>query len=185
MKAKYWLEEEEMYDKIFVIGKDRNPAEIPPEYKLKKLIDTDADELAKLYKEVFSIYPTPLDRPSYIRQTMKEGTIYYGFEHQGQIVSAASAEVNLFYRNAELTDCATLKDHRKYGLMKHLLIQLEKELRSSGVFCAYSIARSLSYGMNAALKQLGYTYRGRFINNCYIYDKLEDMNIWVRNLANE
>jgi beta-lysine N6-acetyltransferase len=137
-----------------------------------------------LYREVFQIYPTPLHDPEYVKKTMKEGTIYYVFFHQGKIVSAASAEVNSFYKNAELTDCATLKDHRKYGLMKIILRELEAELRMQGIFCAYSIARSLSFGMNAVLFQLGYKYRGRLMNNCYIYDKLENMNMWVKNLAN-
>jgi beta-lysine N6-acetyltransferase len=42
----------------------------------------------------------------------------------------------------------------------------------------------LSFGMNAVLYQLGYNYCGRLMNNCYIYDKLENMNMWVKNLAN-
>jgi putative beta-lysine N-acetyltransferase len=104
--------------------------------------------------------------------------------YQGKIVSAASAEINSFYKNAELTDCATLAEHRKFGLMKMILQELEKDLKNNGIFCAYSIARALSFGMNAALFQLGYSYRGRFMNNCYIYDKLENMNMWVKNLAN-
>ena len=71
---------------------------------------------------------------------MAEGTIYYVFFYQGKIVSAASAEVNTFYKNAELTDCATLKEHRKYGLMKIILQELERELTEQGIYCAYSIA---------------------------------------------
>jgi putative beta-lysine N-acetyltransferase len=133
---------------------------------------------------VFQVYPTPLHDPEYVKKTMKEGTIYYVFFCQGKIVSAASAEVNSFYKNAELTDCATLTEHRKYGLMKIILRELEGELKRQGIFCAYSIARSLSFGMNAVLFQLGYKYRGRLMNNCYIYDKLENMNMWVKHLAN-
>jgi hypothetical protein len=68
--------------------------------------------------------------------------------------------------------------------MKIILRELEGELKRQGIFCAYSIARSLSFGMNAVLFQLGYKYRGRLMNNCYIYDKLENMNMWVKHLAN-
>ena len=99
------------------------------------------------------------------------------------IVSAASAEVNSQYHNAELTDCATLTNHRKFGLMKNLLERLEAELKQNGIFCAYSIARAQSFGMNAVLHQLGYAYRGRLMNNCYIFDKLENMNMWVKDLS--
>jgi putative beta-lysine N-acetyltransferase len=179
----HWITEDGIIQSIYQL----NPSleTIPPkEYELKKADENSVDELSALYKQVFQIYPTPLHNPDYVKKTMKDGTIYYVFTYQGKIVSAASAEINAYYKNAELTDCATLTEHRKYGLMKIILQELEKELKNNGIFCAYSIARALSFGMNAALFQLGYSYRGRFMNNCYIYDKLEDMNMWVKNLAN-
>lgn len=155
----------------------------PSEYQLKLIQNEDAEKLAELYGKVFKIYPTPLHEPEYIAKTIEEGTIYYAFTHGDEIVSAASAEVNFFYKNAELTDCATLPEHRKYGLMKVLLEQLETQLISKGIYCSYSIARALSFGMNAALHQLGYDYRGRLMNNCYIFDKIENMNVWVKDLS--
>ncbi|MDF2789174.1 MAG: beta-lysine acetyltransferase [Neobacillus sp.] len=183
-KNDHWITEDGMVESIYQLDSAIDKTFPPKEYELKKADDTCAEELSGLYREVFQIYPTPLHDPEYVKKTMKEGTIYYVFFHQGKIVSAASAEVNSFYKNAELTDCATLKEHRKYGLMKIILRELEAELRRQGIFCAYSIARSLSFGMNAVLFQLGYKYRGRLMNNCYIYDKLENMNMWVKNLAN-
>ncbi|MFS0776435.1 putative beta-lysine N-acetyltransferase [Neobacillus sp. 3P2-tot-E-2] len=183
-KNDHWITEDGMVESIYQLDSAIDKPFPPKEYELKKADETCAEELSGLYREVFQIYPTPLHDPEYVKKTMKEGTIYYVFFHQGKIVSAASAEVNSFYKNAELTDCATLKEHRKYGLMKIILRELEAELRRQGIFCAYSIARSLSFGMNAVLFQLGYKYRGRLMNNCYIYDKLENMNMWVKNLAN-
>ncbi|AZU63032.1 putative beta-lysine N-acetyltransferase [Neobacillus mesonae] len=180
----HWMTEDGIIQNIYQLeppGKRPHP---PKEYILKKVSQSDAAKLSALYRQVFQIYPTPLNDPDYVKKTMEDGTIYYGFFHQGEIVSAASAEINSFYKNAELTDCATLTEHRKYGLMKLLLKELEQELKRDGIYCAYSIARSLSFGMNAALYQLGYKYRGRLMNNVYIYDKLENMNIWVKNLAN-
>lgn len=155
----------------------------PKDYQLHLIGKSDAGRLAQLYKQVFEIYPTPLHDPEYIKKTIDEGTIYYAFICENKIVSAASAEVNEFYKNAELTDCATLPEHRKYGLMKILLQRLEEELVEKGIYCSYSIARALSFGMNAALHQLGYHYRGRLINNCYIFDKIENMNVWVKDLS--
>jgi putative beta-lysine N-acetyltransferase len=180
----HWITEDGIIQNIYQL-KPTTDRPIPPkEYEIRKADESCAIELSALYKQVFQIYPTSLDDPEYVKKTMKEGTIYYIFSYQGQIVSAASAEINSFYKNAELTDCATLTEHRKYGLMKILLDELENELRQKGIFCAYSIARALSFGMNAVLFQLGYSYRGRLMNNCYIYDKLENMNMWVKNLAN-
>ena len=84
-------------------------------------------------------------------------------------------KLNEKYFNAELTNCATLPTYRKHGLMKFLLFELESELKKRSIFCSYTIARSRSYGMNVAFHQLGYVYTGRLTNNCYIFDKIEDM----------
>ncbi|WP_419465921.1 putative beta-lysine N-acetyltransferase [Bacillus spongiae] len=149
---------------------------------LKKAGYEDAKGLAELYRETFKIYPVPLHEEEYIKQSMDEGTIFYFFEEEGKIISAASAEINKEEKNAELTDCATDPAYRKGGLMKQLLAQLEADLKREGIFCYYSLARALSFGMNAAFKQLNYSYRGRLLNNCYIYDKMEDMNIWVKTI---
>lgn len=182
-KSEQWLVEDGIIKSVTTIDKRVKPIDPPKDYLLRKMNLKDAPSLASLYKQVFQIYPTPLREPAYIQKTMNEGTVYFGFYKDGEIVSAASAEINNTFKNAELTDCATLKEHRKYGLLKLLLIRLEKELIDREIYCAYSIARSLSFGMNAALFQLDYRYRGRLMNNCFIYDKLEDMNIWVKNLA--
>ncbi|MBA4537758.1 putative beta-lysine N-acetyltransferase [Bacillus aquiflavi] len=177
------LKEDTTINEIYNLPRKVEIKPPPVQYKLIKATQNDAEALALLYGQVFQVYPTPLNDPEYIKDTMSAGTIYYCFKREDQIVSAASAEVNQFYKNAELTDCATLVEHRKYGLMKLLLQSLEQELINNGIYCSYSIARALSFGMNAALYQLGYHYRGRLINNCYIFDKIENMNIWVKNLS--
>lgn len=185
MNNPHWITEDRMVKSIQRMTVSSETANPPKEYLLKKVDESDAEKLVSLYRTVFEIYPTPLHNPEYIKKTLKEGTIYYCFYCNGLIVSAASAEINREYRNAELTDCATLPDHRKHGLMKIILKKLEKELFEQGIYCSYSIARALSFGMNACLHQLGYGYRGRLKNNVFIYDKLENMNVWVKDLAYE
>ncbi|MEH7239377.1 putative beta-lysine N-acetyltransferase [Bacillus sp. JJ1562] len=176
-----WMEEEKIITDIL-----KNPQENKPtvtHFFIRKATHEDSEQLAELYDTVFQIYPTPLNNPEYIQQAMKDTTIFYVVEDNGVIVSSASAEVNTIFHNAELTDCATLDAYRKHGLMKKLLVQLEKELINNGIYCAYSIARALSYGMNKSFYQLGYSYTGRLTNNCYIFDKIEDMNVWVKDLS--
>ncbi|WP_256243659.1 putative beta-lysine N-acetyltransferase [Bacillus sp. V3B] len=179
----HWIIEDRTIKSVSKLARNQAKKVIPTGYELKKLYKKDAKPLVQLYQEVFQIYPTPLHDPEYIRETMERGTIYYGFIHEDNIVSAASAEVNDRYHNAELTDCATLLSYRKYGLMKHVLEKLAGELKKNRIYCAYSIARAQSFGMNAVLHQLGYEYRGRLMNNCYIFDKLENMNMWVKDLS--
>lgn len=176
--------EDKIVKDVQFLEKSRDTSTPPDEYRFGFVEKNEVEQLATLYQQVFKIYPTPLHDPTYILKTMDEGTIYVAFKKGDQVVSAASAEVNEFYKNAELTDCATLPDHRKYGLMKILLVKLEEELKVRGIYCSYSIARAQSFGMNAALHQIGYSYRGRLTNNCYIFDKIENMNMWVKDLSN-
>jgi putative beta-lysine N-acetyltransferase len=152
----------------------------PSREGVKLATPTQAGLLANLYRDVFKIYPTPLQEESHVLKTMNEGTLYAFIESGGRIVSAASAEVNATYGNAELTDCATLPESEGQGHMKKLLSFLEQKLRENRITCCYTIARSESYSMNKAFAQLGYTYGGRLIKNCYIYSGLEDMNVWYK-----
>ncbi|WP_194138507.1 putative beta-lysine N-acetyltransferase [Robertmurraya kyonggiensis] len=181
--SEYILKENEIVKNVQDLPQNSGSISPPKEYELMLVSEAEALMLARLYKQVFEVYPAPLHDPEYIKKTMADGTIYYAFTYGDEIVSAASAEISFVYKNAELTDCATLPEHRKFGLMKILLEKLEEQLKAKGIFCSYSIARGLSFGMNAALHQLCYRYRGRLINNCYIFDKIEDMNVWVKNLA--
>jgi beta-lysine N6-acetyltransferase len=150
---------------------------------MRRAISSDAKQLSQLYRQIFTVYPTPLYEEEYLSSLLQEDSLFYIIVDKNDIVSAASAEIDYVYHNAELTDCATLPAYRKYGFMKHLLSALEAELKQRHIFCAYTIARALSFGMNAAFHQLGYIYTGRLTNNCYIYKSLEDMNVWVKDLS--
>lgn len=140
----------------------------------------DAEELTQLYSAIFKVYPTPLGEPGHVRKTMEEGTKYVLIREENKIVSAASAEINRQYSNAELTDCATLPEAQGKGHMKKLLSKLEEVLKKEKIQCLYTIARSESYSMNKAFYQLRFTYGGQMINNCFIYSGLEDMNVWYK-----
>ncbi|MFC0559639.1 putative beta-lysine N-acetyltransferase [Halalkalibacter alkalisediminis] len=178
-----WMKENEILARVIIKGKQPETKTAPSHYHFRKATLSDSSNLANLYGSVFKVYPTPMDHEEYVKKVMNGGTIFYIVECNNEIVSAASADINKQFNHAELTDCATLSEHRKYGLMKKLLIKLEDELRKEKIYCSFSIARALSFGMNAAFYQLDYTYRGRLTNNCYIYEKLEDMNVWVKDLS--
>ncbi|WP_409301195.1 putative beta-lysine N-acetyltransferase [Peribacillus sp. SCS-155] len=175
-----WAMEDEILDRVLALKKHVDLSKVPAQYTKRKAEEEDAGKLASLYRRVFQVYPVPMDDPHYVTKCMKQGSVFYVYECQGSVISAASAEINSSYHNAEITDCATLPEHRQFGLMKHLISELEKHLYQQEIYCLYSIARSLSFGMNAAFHQLGYEYSGRLANNCFIFDKLEDMNVWVK-----
>ncbi|TMU86859.1 putative beta-lysine N-acetyltransferase [Bacillus sp. BHET2] len=177
--SSHWREEDDILQQVQELERQ----EISYSDSISVANTSQAERLADLYQEVFKLYPVPLHNPDYVKESMKSGTIFVYMEEGGRIISAASAEISSVYKNAELTDCATRSSYRKGGNMKHLLRKLESELLNRDIFCAYTIARSLSFGMNAAFHQLGYSYGGRLANNCIIFDKMEDMNIWEKDLS--
>jgi putative beta-lysine N-acetyltransferase len=177
-----WIEEDQQLEEVWKKEQKIENKEVSTP-SIKKATTLDAERLATFYKSVFPIYPVPIDDPNYVKEQIEENTIFHCLEMDGQIIAAASAEINMEYRNAEITDCATLSTHRKGGYMYDIIKSLESELVSKRIFCSYSIARALSFGMNAVLHKSGYCYQGRLKNNCYIYDKIEDMNVWSKDLS--
>lgn len=180
-----WMKEDGILQEIIGMPRCIEKRQIPEKYSMRFAVLEDAHELANLYDTIFKTYPTPMNDVNYIKKVIEEGTIFSVIQYDGTIVSAASAEVNLIYHNAELTDCATISEHRQHGFMKVLIAALEQELIKRNIYCAYSIARALSMGMNAVFHQLGYEYGGRLTKNCNIWNKYEDMNIWVKDLSSK
>ncbi len=142
----------------------------------------DAEEMAGLFGTVFKTYPTPMDSAEYIRKVIGKQVMFKVVEYQGRIVSAASADMNIRYLNAEITDCATLEEFRGRGLLSGLIYQIEQRLKEEGFIALYSLSRALSAGINIVLSKHGYEYAGRLINNCNIMGKFEDMNIWEKSI---
>lgn len=143
---------------------------------------SELPQLAKLYRSIFSSYPTPVGDINYLTSTVQTGSsIYKIVVYNNRIVSAAAAEVDHKHRTVEMTDCLTLSEYRGKGLMRYLIKALEKEvqLRYKG-YSIFSMARSTSKGMNYVLYSMGYRYQGRLINNSHICGKFEDFNVWEK-----
>lgn len=156
--------------------------ELPSGYSVRLAARDDISEMIDLYQSIFETYPSPLIHSSYLETIFQKETLFAVCEFNGKVVSAASAELYPHLKAAELTDCATKRSARGLGLMSHILKFLENQIKQRGFICAYTMARSRSYGMNNVFYRLGYEFMGRLINNCDIYGAYEDMNIWVRDL---
>ena len=180
-ESRYWSNEEEILQSI--LGKPRKESSgrsLPGELSMRVAVSDDAKPLAQLYRKIFSTYPSPLLDSGYIEEVMALHVLFAVVFKDDVPVSAASADMDIENGNAEITDCATLPDYRGQGLLTYLIRFLEKEMDSRKIGCLYSLARAGSYGMNASLYNLGYSYSGRFINNCHIGGRYEDMNLWIR-----
>jgi len=148
----------------------------------RAVTEDDIPGLAQMYRQVFVSYPSPLLQPEYMLYAMRNSVMFMGAFCGTKPVSAASLEIDRKNCNAELTDCATLKEYRGRGILQKLMEMLEEESKKDKLRVLYSLARAGSFGMNASLAKFGYKYRGRFLNNCHIGGRFEDMNLWVKQL---
>lgn len=176
------MEETMLIEQLMEVPPQINYQEVPEGHEIRLANRDDIPELAKLYDEVFETYPTPLEEVEYIEKIFEVSSLFMIVKYDNQIVASASGEFFSDLGSAELTDCATLKDHRGKGLMTLIIRQLENELIGRGYQCGFSMARAKSFGMNQVFYNLGYQFMGRLLNQCDIYGDYEDMNIWVKKL---
>lgn len=152
------------------------------EFIIRKCNLNDIQVMVEIYSQVFTTYPFPIYDPSYIASTMKTNVEYYAAEVGSKIVALASAEFDNESSSVEMTDFATVPGWRGNNLASYLLYYMENEIKSKKINTAYTIARSLSVGMNITFAKLGYHYGGRLKNNTNISGKLESMNVWYKKL---
>jgi len=145
--------------------------------------ENDVLDVCSVYKQVFESYPFPIHDPNYIIKTMKESSVYFCIRKDGEIISVASSEMDAAGKNVEMTDFATMRDYRGSGFASLLLGKMEQEMALRGMKTAYTIARSLSYGMNITFAKQGYQYAGTLTNNTNICGHMESMNVWYKHLT--
>ncbi|MEB3298752.1 MAG: putative beta-lysine N-acetyltransferase [Candidatus Sericytochromatia bacterium] len=178
-----FADESEMLRQIAAKPRRRPADSLPSGYTMCLATPDDIEDLVTLYEGTFETYPSPVASPDFLLATMQSHVRYALMRNgRGQLVSAASADIDFANGNAELTDCATLPTERGRGLMLLLLDHLERVIRPQGVRCAYSMARAMAPGMNRVFHNLGYGHYGRLINNCDISGDFEDINLWVKPL---
>lgn len=144
--------------------------------------ETDADEISRVYARVFDSYPFPIYEKDYVLETMRDNVVYFCIRESGRIVSVASSEMDREAENVEMTDFATLPEHRGNSFAVFLLDKMEQEMSKRGIRTAYTIARSVSFGMNITFARLRYHYGGTLTNNTNICGRMESMNIWYKPL---
>ena len=106
--------------------------------------------------------------------------VYFGVWHEKSLVALSSCEIYRNQSNAEMTDFATLPEHRGMNLSLHLLDEMENELRKQNINMAYTIARAYSFGMNIAFAKANYIFAGTLRNNTNISGNIESMNVWYK-----
>lgn len=157
-------------------------ATLPGGWVIREPGSEEAPSLASFYGTVFRSYPFPIDDPEHIRAAMSGGTRFFAVVEGDRLVAASSMEPGGAPRVVEMTDFATLSDHRGSGLATHLLGHMDAEAEAAGVRVAFTIARATSFGMNITFARRGYEYGGTLVNNTQISGGIESMNVWFKPL---
>ncbi len=176
------LKEAQLIEELIYHSNGENKRRTDPDTQVLTATDKHIPMLVWIYRSVFETYPSPLTNPDYIKSTMDRNIVYRLAIDGDKAMAAASADIDAKHSNAEMTDCATVPEAQGKGLMQVLLAKLEEDLRSRGIMTAYTLARAMSVGMNRVFYRLGYEFSGRLVNNCDIFGRFEDMNIWVKRL---
>jgi putative beta-lysine N-acetyltransferase len=153
---------------------------LPEGYEMRLGNFEDVEELAKFYDEIFPTYPTPMHDPKYVKKMMNNKVIFNIIFWKGKIVTAASADIEEASKTVEMTDIACSPEHRGKQLPVIAINSLEKKMKQLKMKTLYTLARAKLPGINKAFYRLGYSYYGRLINNCDIFDGYEDMNLLVK-----
>ncbi len=180
--SKTLLDESKLIEELIYDTEKKKPSKLEKGIKIITATYDHIPQLTFIYRRIFETYPSPLTNPDYVKSAMDRNVIYKIAMKNNEAIAAASADVNAKYSNAEMTDCATANKAQGKGIMKHMLLALEKELKRKGIKTAYTLARATSMGMNKVFFRLNYEYSGRLIKNCDIFGSYEDMNIWVKRL---
>jgi putative beta-lysine N-acetyltransferase len=151
-------------------------------YSIRKLNDSDIEQIVAIYREVFESYPFPINNPGYIRKTMNDNVQYFGAENNGVLVALASSEMDLKGSNVEMTDFATLPAHAGNSIATMLLNAMEIEMKNQGIKTLYTIARLNSIPMNITFLRSNYHYSGTLIMNTNIAGKIESMNVLYKHI---
>jgi putative beta-lysine N-acetyltransferase len=154
---------------------------LPEDCALTRMNPDHAFQMADLYGRVFESYPFPIFDPAYIRRTMEENFRYFGIFRNARLIALASAERN--ESGAEMTDFATDPEYRRASLAAHILAAMEADARQNDVKTAFTIARSVSYGINIMFARGGYSFAGTLVNNTNISGRVQSMNVWYKPLA--
>jgi beta-lysine N6-acetyltransferase len=180
--------EPEVLEEVIALAKSKAAKRLeefvlPEGMRLIACAPDHAEEMSRIYQEVFPTYPFPIHEPAYLQETMASHIDYFGVLEDDRLIALSSAEKDLKGANVEMTDFATLPSYRGRGLARCLLQAMESAMLKRKMCTAYTIARAVSPGMNITFAQMGYQFSGTLVNNTQISGSVESMNIWYKSLA--
>ena len=175
-------EEEEKIREVLGIAREKADSKggtpVTENFVVRELTLEDTLAMADIYRLVFETYPFPIYEADYLKEVLQDHVRSFGVFEGEKLVALAACEMDRENLNVEMTDFATLPEYRGHKLAYLLLHQMEEKMRQSGIKVAYTIARSLSPGMNITFSRHQYKFAGTLKNNTNISGQIESMNVW-------
>ncbi len=153
------------------------------EVVVRPMLESECEKIAGHLGSVFRLYPFPVSDPGYILETMRSGTVYFGAYIEEALAGVSSAERYIKSGSVEMTDFAVLPEFRGMKIGTKLLLFMEDWIKhNTDISVSYTIARLREPGMNVVFLKGGYIYTGTLINNTYIFNGIESMNVYYKSL---
>ena len=160
----------------------RAQTDVSKELSVRELHHGDVEDMARIYRGVFSTYPFPIHDPDYLKEVLSDHVRSFGVFSGNKLIALAACEMDRENLNVEMTDFATVAEYRGQKLAYYLLEVMEEKMSEVGIKVAYTIARSLSPGMNITFSRHQYQFAGTLKNNTNIAGQIESMNVWHKAL---
>jgi hypothetical protein len=169
--------------------------QIQLDYSVEKLTpqnttQQDIKDMVALYEEAFTTYTTTLDYKA-VEDMIANSVVYGVRDRNNKVVSTVVGEVatiettNDRIRVCELSEMATLREHRGHGLVTYATKMLIDDVRND-LDLIYTEARACHYAINRAFFNLDFEYAGRLNKQCILSGDseisesgpFENLNIW-------
>jgi putative beta-lysine N-acetyltransferase len=161
---------------------EQSSKRILPSLMIRRASMEDVLPICVLYQKTFETYPFPIHDADYLKKIMSDGVVFFVGEISGEIIAAASCEIDYEAAAVEMTDFAIDSRYQGYGLSKKILVHMEEHMKLEGICTAYTICRSLPVPINRLFFGAGYQLGGTLINNTNICGTIESMNVWYKKL---
>lgn len=166
---------------IALATSDASPKIAVDGFEVRSLEEADLPKMAHLAEKVFSTYPYPIYDPEYLKKCQQEEFEFYGIFQDHVLLEAAIVKANREEGHSEIIDFVIPSQFKGQNLAYHILGEIKRATAEQELHTLYSSVRATSYGLNITFRKQGFQYGGTLINNTWVGNHLESMNIWYLN----
>lgn len=155
--------------------------ELPSNLRVFKLERKEVGPMSNLHKKAFKYHPSPLINEDYLFQLFEDDYEFYGLIDENELLVTAILKKYEKEAAVELIDFVTHPNYRGQNLSYYLVQEIKAAMEEQEFKTIYSLVRSTSYGLNITFSKHGFSFGGTLLNNTYVRDCMESMNVWYLN----